>query len=157
MITALWLIVTGLVLQGVAAHQPQRMDQMPQAPVTPAPAEIIQKIFAPGSGTPERPSVSLAWITGNDKAQFAAFGSLNLRTAELPNSRTTYEIGSITKGLTGILLADMILAGEVAADDRLETFLPDAANYPESVRAITLVQLTIAAPSLRCGRAAWTR
>ena len=142
MVTALWLFVTTLLLQGVAAHHPQRMDQMPQAPVKPAPAEIIQKLFAPGSGAPERPSVSLAWITGNDKPQFAAFGATDLRTPEQPNPRTIYEIGSITKGLTGILLADMALAGEVSIHDTLDKFLPDAAGYPESIRSITLVQLT---------------
>ena len=142
MMTARWILVATLAVQGVPAHQPQRMDQMPEAPVTAAPAEIIQKIFAPASGTAERPSVSIAWVAGNDKPQFAAFGSLNLRTNELPNPRTVYEIGSITKGLTGILLADMALAGEVSIHDTLDKFLPDAASYPEAVRAITLVQLT---------------
>lgn len=125
-------IVLALVLQAPAAHQPQRTDRMPEAPRRPSPAEIVKTLFAPGAGKPERPSVSLAWITGG-KPQFAAFGSAN--------PQTLYEIGSITKGLTGILLADMVAAGEVSFDDRLETLLPDGAGYPEAIRNITLVQL----------------
>ena len=142
MTTARLFLVTLLALQGVPAHQPQRMDQMPQAPVTATPAEIIQKIFAAGAGTAERPSISLAWITSGAKPAFAALGSARLGTTEPPNPRTIYEIGSITKGLTGILLADMAIAGELSIHDALDKFLPDAASYPESVRSITLVQLT---------------
>ncbi|MDQ3171155.1 MAG: beta-lactamase family protein [Acidobacteriota bacterium] len=148
MIPAHWVLVVALTLQGVAAHQPQRMDQMPQAPVKPAPAEIVQKVFGPGSGTPERPSVSVGWITDGSRPGFAGFGTTRVGTSELPNARTVYEIGSITKGLTGILLADMALTGEVSIHDTLDKFLPDAAGYPESVRAITLVQLTTHASGL---------
>ena len=35
-----------------------------------------------------------------------------------------FEIGSISKGLTGLLLADMIESKEVRADTRLGTLLP---------------------------------
>ncbi len=35
-----------------------------------------------------------------------------------------FEIGSITKGFTGVLLADMVLAGEVALEDPLSRHLP---------------------------------
>ncbi len=128
------------ILQSPAAHQPQHMDRLPEAPVRPSPADIVRTLFEKGAGTPERPSVSLAWITGGDKPRFAAFGT-GPRTPEPPNPRTLYEIGSITKGLTGILLADMVIAGEVALDTRLEALLPDGAGYPEAVRQVTLGQL----------------
>jgi len=41
-----------------------------------------------------------------------------------PNDRSLFEIGSITKTFTGVLLADMVLAGEVALDDPLSRHLP---------------------------------
>lgn len=124
------------ILQSPAAHQPQRMERLPEAPPRQTPAEIIKTLFEKGAGTPERPSASIAWITGGDNAQFAAYGKV-----EPPANRAIYEIGSVTKGLTGILLADMVLAGEVSLDDRLETLLADGAGYPEAVRNVTLGQL----------------
>ena len=39
--------------------------------------------------------------------------------------RSLFEIGSITKAFTGVLLADMVLAGEVALEDPLSRHLPD--------------------------------
>lgn len=39
--------------------------------------------------------------------------------------RSLFEIGSITKAFTGVLLADMVLAGEVALDDPLSRHLAD--------------------------------
>lgn len=109
-----------------------------QAPAQPNAADIVRTLFEKTAGTPERPSASIAWITG-DEAKFAAYGT---------GPRAIYEIGSITKGLTGILLADMVIAGEVALTDRLEALLPDGAGYPEAVRNVTLEQLATHASGL---------
>jgi D-alanyl-D-alanine-carboxypeptidase/D-alanyl-D-alanine-endopeptidase len=43
---------------------------------------------------------------------------------EAPDTRSLFEIGSITKAFTGVLLADMCLSGEVALDDPLSQHLP---------------------------------
>ncbi|HWC25154.1 MAG TPA: serine hydrolase domain-containing protein [Solirubrobacteraceae bacterium] len=50
-----------------------------------------------------------------------------------------FEIGSLTKPLTGALLADMHLRGELRLDDPLAAHLPDAAAWP--VGEVTLAQL----------------
>ncbi len=42
-----------------------------------------------------------------------------------PDGSTLFEIGSITKAFTGVLLADMVLRGEVDLDDRLSAHLPN--------------------------------
>ena len=42
-----------------------------------------------------------------------------------PDERTVFEIGSVTKPMTGILLADMHLAGEVHLSDPLSRHFPD--------------------------------
>lgn len=133
------LIALALVVQAPAAHMPQRMERMPEAPVQPAAAEIVRTLFESTAGTPERPSASIAWIAGGDTPEFAAYGTV---------PRALYEIGSITKGLTGILLADMVIGGEVALTDRLESLLPDGAGYPEAVRNVTLQQLATHASGL---------
>jgi len=58
--------------------------------------------------------VSIAVVDGSS-VTFASFGA---------NEDTEYEIGSITKTFTGLLLADAIRRGEVTADTRVGTFLP---------------------------------
>lgn len=42
------------------------------------------------------------------------------------DERSLFEIGSVTKAFTGVLLADMVLAGEVALDDPLSRHLAGA-------------------------------
>lgn len=42
------------------------------------------------------------------------------------DERSLFEIGSITKPFTGVLLAEMCLRGEVRLDDPVSTYLPDA-------------------------------
>jgi D-alanyl-D-alanine-carboxypeptidase/D-alanyl-D-alanine-endopeptidase len=44
---------------------------------------------------------------------------------------TVFEIGSITKVFTAVLLADMVLNGEVKLDDPLQMYLPDGVKAPE--------------------------
>jgi CubicO group peptidase (beta-lactamase class C family) len=45
-------------------------------------------------------------------------------------TRSVFEIGSITKVFTGILLADMVAKGEVAYSDPVSKYLPDSATMP---------------------------
>ena len=113
-----------------------------------SPAAILESVFKPVTGTPSRPSAAIAYVTGTSEPDFAFFGTTNLRTSEPPNPRTTYEIGSITKGLTGILLADMARAGEVSVTDTLGELLPDGDAYPAEIRRITLAQLATHASGL---------
>lgn len=56
---------------------------------------------------------------------------------------TVFEIGSISKAFTGVLLADMILRGEVALDDPVAKYLPAGSRVPDKDGAvITLRHLT---------------
>lgn len=76
----------------------------------------------------ERELVAVAVIEGGD-----------VRTAyQGADAETVFEVGSITKGLTGELLAMAIDRGEVAADDPLGEHLP-LGDAP--VAAITLAEL----------------
>lgn len=54
---------------------------------------------------------------------------------------TLFEIGSITKVFTALLLADMVRRGEVALDDTVQKYLPTDIKMPERGRAITLKDL----------------
>jgi CubicO group peptidase (beta-lactamase class C family) len=55
---------------------------------------------------------------------------------------TVFEIGSVTKIFTALLLADMVQHGEVALDDPVSRYLPDGVKVPErNGRKITLADL----------------
>lgn len=54
---------------------------------------------------------------------------------------TVFQIGSVTKGITSLLLADMVVRGEVALDDPAQKYLPDGVRMPRKGRPITLRDL----------------
>ena len=57
--------------------------------------------------------------------------------------RSVFEIGSITKVFTGILLADMAARGEVSLSDPVSSHLPDGVTMPSRAgREITLLDLS---------------
>jgi len=59
------------------------------------------------------------------------------------NGDTVFEIGSITKVFTSLLLMDMVKKGEVALDDPVSKFLPSTVKVPErNGRKITLQDLS---------------
>jgi D-alanyl-D-alanine-carboxypeptidase/D-alanyl-D-alanine-endopeptidase len=71
-----------------------------------------------------------------------AYGRLAKDDPRPLNGDTLYEIGSITKVFTSLLLADAVGRGEVALTDPVAKFLPDKVKVPErGGRAITLVDL----------------
>jgi len=58
------------------------------------------------------------------------------------DGRTIFEIGSMTKVFTALILADMVAKGEVSLDDPAEKYLPARAKMPErGGRKITLRDL----------------
>ncbi len=62
---------------------------------------------------------------------------------------SNFEIGSITKVFTNILLADMVLKGEVALDDPVAKYLPAGLTMPSrSGKVITLLDLATASSGL---------
>ena len=54
---------------------------------------------------------------------------------------TIFQIGSVTKGITSLLLAEMVTRGEVELDDPAEEYLPDGVTMPRKGRRITLRDL----------------
>ncbi len=72
-----------------------------------------------------------------------AYGSVNQGDARPLNGDTIFEIGSVTKVFTSLLLADMVQRGEVALADPVAKYLPAEVKVPERAgRVITLVDLS---------------
>ncbi len=92
----------------------------------------------------DKPTVGLVvgiWVHG--QPQIFGYGKVTTPAGEVaPDGRTLFEIGSITKAFTGVLLADALSRKEVALDDPANKHLPaDLQIQSKSDAPITLLQL----------------
>ena len=73
-----------------------------------------------------------------------AYGKADRMSALAPDGDTIFEIGSLTKVFTSLVLADMIERGEVKPDDPVAKYLPADAKVPgRNGRQITLLDLSM--------------
>jgi CubicO group peptidase (beta-lactamase class C family) len=89
-----------------------------------------------------RPGVHLVvgvWQRG--RRWVGGFGDGRPVQAAAPDARIAYEIGSITKVFTALLLARAKIEGQCDLDDPIGKFLPAEAGLPEPIRVLTLRQL----------------
>ena len=86
--------------------------------------------------------MAVGTVDHEGKTTIAAYG--NPGPGSLPiDADSVFEIGSITKVFTAILLADMAERGEVALDDPIKKYLPGNMRVPERAgRSITLLDLS---------------
>jgi len=84
----------------------------------------------------------VAGVIENNKKRVIPYGHLDVNDPRPLNGDTVFEIGSITKVFTKLLLADMAQRGEVALDDPVGKYLPSTGRMPErNGRVITLIDL----------------
>lgn len=87
------------------------------------------------------PSVALSYIDGAVIENFN-YGNTKLENGNAVNENSVYEIGSITKVFTCIILADEVLKGNMSLDDPVSKYLPN--NFKAIIgenREITLKDL----------------
>src|SRR5437773_5532624 len=71
-----------------------------------------------------------------------AAGNLDNGTWQEVNGDTVFEIGSVTKTFTNLLLQDMVERGEVKLDDPVAKYLPESVKVPaRNGKQITLFNL----------------
>jgi CubicO group peptidase (beta-lactamase class C family) len=70
------------------------------------------------------------------------FGTRRVGETLPTDADTVFEIGSITKTFTGILLAQRVESGDLALDDRAGELLPDGWSLSDAARNVTLKHLT---------------
>jgi D-alanyl-D-alanine-carboxypeptidase/D-alanyl-D-alanine-endopeptidase len=81
-------------------------------------------------------------VIGPEGRRVIAYGHLEKGDPRPLDGNTVFEIGSVTKVFTSLLLADMVQRGEVALDDPASKYLPQSVKMPErNGRSITLVDL----------------
>lgn len=90
------------------------------------------------------PTVGLSiGILEGSKTFFYAYGETERGNGKLPNENSIFEIGSISKTFTAILLADVVNKGKAKLSDPINVYLPDSVAKLEFEGApITLASLS---------------
>ncbi|PKD16240.1 serine hydrolase [Salegentibacter salinarum] len=74
------------------------------------------------------PSIAIA-IIDSTGIQYFNFGKISKEGRKV-DANTIYEIGSVTKVFTGILLAQQVLDGDLKLEDEINNFMPNDINVP---------------------------
>lgn len=130
-----FIFATTLLTAGAAA---QSMSTFP----IPPDAEI-RKILVERIDTYHQGVGMVVGVIEPQGRRIVAYGAIDQGDARPLNGGTTFEIGSVTKVFTSLLLADMVQRGEVALSDPVAKYLPAEVKVPErGGRTITLVDLS---------------
>ena len=77
-----------------------------------------------------------------NRVEISSYGNLSKENTTKVNGDTVFDIASVTKTLTTLLLADMANCGEVNLHDALDKYLPSNVTIPEyNGQKITLENL----------------
>ncbi|TKR33452.1 serine hydrolase [Luteimonas gilva] len=89
-------------------------------------------------------------VVKDGKAHFYNFGSTTRKKTQAPTERSVYEIGSISKIFTSLLLAHAVNEGKIGLQDDIRRYLPgeypDLAYEGTPVRIVDLANTTSALP-----------
>jgi CubicO group peptidase (beta-lactamase class C family) len=103
-------------------------------------AEPIRDLLKKAVGSGEKVAGMIAVVVDEAGTRTATFGSSGVPGLALDRD-TVFEIMSITKVLTSLILADMASRGEVALDDPVEKYMPATVHLRHVGRPITLLDL----------------
>ena len=101
------------------------------------PAEVLERVVAPRA---KRYVAVAAAATRAGTTAYLARGVRDAQRGGGVDERTVFEIGSVTKVFTALLLADQVVAGSVELEQPLHELLPDV-RIPVRGRPITLADL----------------
>jgi D-alanyl-D-alanine-carboxypeptidase/D-alanyl-D-alanine-endopeptidase len=105
------------------------------------PAATIDTIIRARVDAGWAPGIVVGVVRADGSHQVVAYGSGG--TGHPLNGESVFEIGSITKAFTGILLAEMAARGEVRLDEPVVALLPPGTRIPErNGKVITLLDLS---------------
>lgn len=109
-----------------------------QIPVDSIKAIIKREVLAKRSK-----SIIVGIVDRNGLRQIFAEGILSDDDRRLPDAHTIYEIGSITKVFTSLLLADMSLKHQLSLNDPISKYLPKSIKTPlRNGKEISLLSLS---------------
>lgn len=116
----------------------------PAAPDAQVPSDAeIRKILVDRIDVQHQGVGIVVGIIDSQGRRVIAYGKLDKDDARPLNGDTVFEIGSVTKVFTSLLLADMVQRGEVALADPVSKYLPEGVKVPErGGHTIMLVDLS---------------
>lgn len=113
----------------------------PVANAAPTDADI-RTILSDRIDTAKKSVGMVVGVIGSQGSRTLGYGKLSAGGPRTPDGDTVYEIGSVTKVFTSLLLADMVQKGEVRLDDPVSKYLPATVKVPEhGGKKITLLDL----------------
>jgi len=145
-----------LKIDGMLWSRPQKAGKDPASIKTTNPKQTKIQLFVDSLAIayltdPGNSSLSIGLVT-NGQTETFFYGETKKGTNKLPDHKSLYEIASISKTFTGIMLAHAINQRKLALSDRIEKYLPG--NYAnlqfkdEPLRIVHLSNHTSGLPSL---------
>jgi len=103
----------------------------------------VRQILVHAVDTEKRTVGIVAGLIDSQGSRVIGYGQLDQKSPGTPGADTVYEIGSVTKVFTSLVLADMVERGKVALDDPVAKYLPSSVTMPSrNGKQITLVDLS---------------
>ena len=113
------LLLAGLVLSCAIA-----VGQVPSDPE-------IRRILADRVGAEDNGTGIVVGVVDAGGRRVLSYGSLAKNDKRKLDGDTVFEIGSMTKVFTSLVLMDMVRRGEVALTDPISKYLPETVKVPE--------------------------
>ena len=85
--------------------------------------------------------LSVGWIDADGNRRTFAAGQYSRDDTRTPDADSLFEVGSVTKVFTGLLLARAVERAELGLDDDLNTILPESYRLPATVPTVRFVDL----------------
>ena len=105
------------------------------------PKDSIQLILNTEISNKRSVGIAAGFINAKGKEVICA-GQTALGNTKQPDGNTLYEIGSISKVFTSIILADMVIKKQVSLNDPISKYLPATVKTPQrNNAAITLLDV----------------
>src|SRR5438552_3667921 len=114
-----------------------------QSPSPVPPNEEIRKILVQRIDEAKQGVGIVVGVIESNGRRIVSYGALAKGDKRPLDGDTVFEIGSITKVFTSLLLSDMVQRGELALNDPIAKYLPSSVKVPDrGSRAITLQDLS---------------
>jgi D-alanyl-D-alanine-carboxypeptidase/D-alanyl-D-alanine-endopeptidase len=120
-----WIIIISLIVFASLVMQPYYALADLQGDLK----QQIDALCQPLIESNEYVGIVVGCISGGEVATYG-YGSTVSGGGIVPNENTIFELGSVTKTFTTLILADMVLKGQVNLTDPAEEFLPSTVHMP---------------------------
>jgi len=120
-----------------SSSPPVHPPSLPAPQLPPEASSLVTRFVESGFAD----GVAVALISG-DRVTLGGFGRSSDAGAPIDPAHTLFEVGSVTKVFTGLLLATMVTSHEVTLDEPVSSLLPPGVTVPsKDGKPITLVSL----------------